>query len=92
MTIMSFLVILLLEFETAKSQILFNSEISASHDTFTRILCTKNYQSIISTLVSCNDNGWQGNRRGSKRGANGNGDRNSRWIGEVALEEIVCYY
>ncbi len=39
--VMSFLACLPLEFETAKSQILFGSEVSSLHDTFSRVLHTE---------------------------------------------------
>jgi hypothetical protein len=39
MAVMSFLVDLPSEFETAKSQILASSEITSLHETFSRVLC-----------------------------------------------------
>ncbi|OAY46831.2 hypothetical protein MANES_06G030066v8 [Manihot esculenta] len=73
MAIMSFVASLPPEFETAKSHILSDSEISLLHDVFARVLCTESPTSSHSTsaLVSRNDSGQQNNRGGQRGGFNG---------------------
>ncbi|KAG8650815.1 hypothetical protein MANES_07G072314v8 [Manihot esculenta] len=60
------------EFETAKSQILSDSEISSLHDVFTRVLRTESPipSHPTSALVSRNDSGRQNNRGGQRGGFN----------------------
>ncbi|KAG8641092.1 hypothetical protein MANES_13G105340v8 [Manihot esculenta] len=98
MAVMSFLVGLPPKFETAKSQILSNSEISSLHEVFTRILLTESSSPVLShttsVFVSRNDSGRQNNGDGN-RGAF-NGSRGSQHPEEAVPTfdsgGIICYY
>ncbi|KAG8637829.1 hypothetical protein MANES_15G168650v8, partial [Manihot esculenta] len=86
MAVLSFLAGLPPEFETAKSQILSDSEISSLHDVFTRVLRTESPipSHPTSALVSRNDSGRHNNRGGSQH---------SREIGPTSDSGgIICYY
>ncbi|KAG8633424.1 hypothetical protein MANES_18G104116v8 [Manihot esculenta] len=96
MAVMSFLAGLPPEFETAKSQVLSDSEISSLHDVFTRILRTESPipSHPTSALVSRNDSGKQNNRGGQRGGFNGG--KRSQHFGETGSTSdsggIICYY
>ncbi|KAG8649175.1 hypothetical protein MANES_08G072166v8 [Manihot esculenta] len=98
MVVMSFLAGLPLEFETAKSHILSDSEMSLLYDAFTRVLRIKSSSLVPShttnILVRHNDSGRQNNRGGNRRGFNGS--RGSQHPGEAVPTSnssgIICYY
>ncbi|KAG8636917.1 hypothetical protein MANES_15G058801v8 [Manihot esculenta] len=96
MAVMSFLASLPLEFETAKSHILFDSKISSLHYVFTKVLRTESPipSHTTSALVSRNDNGRHDNKSGHRRGFNGG--RRSQRLGKVVPTSdsggIICYY
>ncbi|KAG8661154.1 hypothetical protein MANES_02G211261v8 [Manihot esculenta] len=96
MAVMSFLAGLPPEFETAKSQILFDSEISLLHDVFTRVLHTESPipSHPIGALVSRNDSGRQNNRGRQREGFNDcKGSQRSGKIGSTSDSGgIICYY
>ncbi|RVW25326.1 hypothetical protein CK203_116037 [Vitis vinifera] len=89
MAVMSFLVGLPSEFETAKSQILSSSEIGSLQEVFSRILRTEGTSSIQQTnnvLVTkggSNDTGRKSNNRGGSKTSNSYNNDSSN---------IVCYY
>ncbi|KAG8661786.1 hypothetical protein MANES_01G039012v8 [Manihot esculenta] len=96
MAVMSFLAGLPPEFETAKSQILSDSEISSLHDVFTRVLRTESPipSHPTSALVSRNDSGRHNNRGGQRGGFNAG--KRSQHSGEIGPTSdsggIICYY
>ena len=89
MAVMSFLVGLPSEFETAKSQILSSSEIGSLQEVFSRILRTESTSSIQQTnnvLVAkggSNDTGRKSNNRGESKTSDSYNNDSSN---------IVCYY
>ena len=89
MAVMSFLAGLPSEFETAKSQILSNSEIGSLQEVFSRILRTESTSSIQQTnnvLVAkggSNDTGRKSNNRGESKTSDSYNNDSSN---------IVCYY
>ncbi|KAG8640779.1 hypothetical protein MANES_13G079525v8 [Manihot esculenta] len=96
MAVMSFLASLPPKFETAKSHIFSDSEISSLHDVFTKVLRTESPipSHPTSALVSRNDSARQNNRGGQRGGFKG-GKRSQR-SGETGSTSdsggIICYY
>ncbi|KAG8632596.1 hypothetical protein MANES_18G035550v8 [Manihot esculenta] len=96
MAVMRFLAGLSPEFETVKSQIIFDSEISSLHDVFTGMLHTESpiLSHTTSALVSCNDSGRRNDRGGHRGGFNGG--RGFQCPGKVVptfdSSGIICYY
>ncbi|XP_073158713.1 uncharacterized protein [Henckelia pumila] len=94
MAVMSFLVGLPHEFETAKSQILSSSEISSLQDTFSRVLRTENFPPVglNSALVSRNNISESG-RYQHKNDGKGVGSSNyDKHFDTRGFRGIVCHY
>ncbi|KAK2970062.1 hypothetical protein RJ640_006535 [Escallonia rubra] len=91
MAAMSFLGALPPEFDTAKSQILFGTDITSLQEVFSRVLRTEstfsNQQSSV--LVANRGRGSEAGRMNNNRGDRGGGDRGGHNGG---TSEIMCYY